>query len=136
MNTASYQPAKLNVYVTFSVSPLTTERSPGDWKSAAENSVPEVPDAAEHRKAPPTVWVALMENEAGLALLVTTDGLALVAAANVAAGRLPAYGVTSVQPACEDSVSVAAGVLEAPAPYRPMYQVVIWATEVKAVPAM
>ena len=29
-----------------------------------------------------------------------------------------------------------AGVLEAPAPYRPRYQVVIWVTEVKAEPAI
>ena len=107
--------------MTFRVSPDTTERSPGDWKSAAENKVPELPVAAEHRNAPPTVWVALMENAAGDALLVTTEGLALVAATNVTAGRLPEYGFTSVQPAWEASVSVAAGVLEAPAPYRPIY---------------
>ena len=83
------------------------------------------------RKAPPTVCVALMENEAGEALLVTTEGLALVAAAKVADGRLPEYGVTSVQPAWEDMVSPAAGVLEAPAPYKPMYQVVIWVVDIK-----
>lgn len=111
--------------MTFNVSPLTTLRSPGAWKSAAENSVPEVPEETEAKNAPPTVAVEVMANEAGEALFVTTDGLALVAEANVAAGRLPEYGVTSVQPACEASVSPAAGVLEAPAPYRPMYQVVI-----------
>ena len=61
--------------------------------------MPEVPEAAEHRNAPPTVAVALIEYEAGLAVLVTTEGLALVAATNVAAGRLPEYGVISVQPA-------------------------------------
>jgi hypothetical protein len=79
------------VYVTFNVSPETTLRSPGDWKSAAENKVPVEPPAVLllTKKAPPTVCVALIEKEAGDAVLVTTDGLALVAAVKVAVGRAP-----------------------------------------------
>ena len=121
------------------VSPEATLRSPGDWKSAAENSVPVEPPLVllEIRNAPPTVAVALIENEAGEALFVTTEGLALVAEANVAAGRVALlYGVISVQPACEEDVSPAAGVLDAPAPYRPMYQEVICEVLVSAVPAI
>ena len=87
------------------------------------------------KNAPPTVAVALIVYEAGEAELVATDGLAVVAVANVQAGRVALlYGVTSVQPVCEDIVSPAAGELEAPAPYKPMYQEVIWATLVSAVP--
>ena len=72
------------------MSPLTTLRSPGDWKSAAENKVPVVPlfVLSLIRNAPPTVDVALMLNEAGEALFVTTEGLAVVAVTNVAAGRV------------------------------------------------
>jgi hypothetical protein len=70
------------------VSPLTTERSP-PVKSEAENSVPEVPDAALAKNAPPTVADEVIEYDALLAEFVTTEGLAVVAAANVAAGRLP-----------------------------------------------
>jgi len=82
--------AKLNVYVTDKVSPLTTERSPGEPKSAAENKVPVVPPLVLLlvRKAPPTVVVPLMLNTAGEAELVTTEGLAVVAVAKVAVTRL------------------------------------------------
>jgi hypothetical protein len=78
------------VYVTFSVSPEVTALSPGEEKSAAENRVPAVPLFALPlvRKAPPTVDVALMENEAGDAELVATEGFAVVAVANVTATRV------------------------------------------------
>ena len=89
------------------------------------------------KNAPPTVAVPLMLNVAGEAELVTTEGLAAVAVTNVAATRVALlYATTSVQPAWEDIVSAAAGVFEAPAPYKPMYQEVIWVTEVKALPAI
>ena len=83
------------------MSPLTTDRSPGDWKSAAENKVPVVPPLVLLlvRNAPPTVVEPFMVNVALLALLVTTEGLALVAAAKEAVGRVDSlYAVTSVQP--------------------------------------
>ena len=70
------------------MSPLTTERSP-PVKSEAENSVPDVPEAALAKNAPPTVAELVMLYEALLAEFVTTEGFAVVAAANVAAGRLP-----------------------------------------------
>ena len=72
------------------MSPETTERSPGDEKSAAENNVPVVPLLALPlvRNAPPTVDVALMLNVAGEAAFVTTDGLAVVAVTKVAATRV------------------------------------------------
>ena len=72
------------------MSPDTTERSPGDEKSAAENNVPVVPPLALPlvRNAPPTVDVALMLNVAGEAAFVTTDGLAVVAVTKVAATRV------------------------------------------------
>ena len=78
------------MYVTDKVSLLTTERSPGEPKSAAENSVPVVPLLALPlvRKAPPTVVVPLMLNVAGEAEFVTTEGLAAVAATNVTATRV------------------------------------------------
>ena len=90
------------VYVTLSVSPDTTERSPGEVKSDAEKSVPVVPLFALPlvRNAPPTVDVALMEKDAGVPEFVATEGLALVAAVKEHATRvLLLYGVTSVQPA-------------------------------------
>jgi hypothetical protein len=74
--------------VTCKVSPFATERSP-PVKSAAENNVPDVPDATLHKNAPAIVAVALILNDALEAELVTTEGLAVVAAANVAAGRVP-----------------------------------------------
>ena len=78
------------MYVTFNVSPDTTTRSPGDWKSEAENSVPEVPEAAVQINAPATVPPELlMENEEGVAELEITDGSAVVGVPNVMAGRLP-----------------------------------------------
>ena len=72
------------------MSPDTTERSPGDAKSAAENSVPVVPPLALPlvKNAPPTVVVPLMLNVAGEAELVTTEGLAVVAVTKVAATRV------------------------------------------------
>jgi hypothetical protein len=78
------------VYVTFNVSPETTERSPGEVKSEAENNVPAVPLFALPlvRNAPPTVEVALIENAAGDAELVATDGLAVVAVTKVQATRV------------------------------------------------
>jgi hypothetical protein len=51
--------------------------------------VPDVPEAALAKNAPPTVAELVMLYEALLAEFVTTEGLAVVAAANVAAGRLP-----------------------------------------------
>ena len=52
------------------------------------------------KNAPPTVDVALIVYDAGEAEFVATDGLAVVAVANVQAGRVALlYGVTSVQPA-------------------------------------
>lgn len=101
------------------MSPETTERSPGELKSEAENSVPVEPPFVLllTKNAPPTVDVALMLNDAGEAELVATDGSAVVGVAKEQVGRVALlYGVTSVQPACEDIVSPAAGVLEAPAP--------------------
>ena len=69
------------------------------------------------RNAPPTVVVPLMLNVAGEAEFVATDGSAVVGVPNVQAGRVDwLYAVTSVQPAWEDMVSEAAGVLDAPAP--------------------
>ena len=75
------------MYVTLSVSPDTTALSPGDEKSTAENNVPAVPLLALPlvRKAPPTVEVALIVNEAGEAELVATEGLAVVAVTKVTA---------------------------------------------------
>lgn len=72
------------------MSPEVTERSPGDEKSAAENKVPVEPDLVLllTRNAPPTVAVALMLNAAAEAELVATEGLAVVAVANVQAGRV------------------------------------------------
>jgi hypothetical protein len=69
-------------------SPDTTERSPGDWKSAALNNVPVVPKIVLLlvKKAPPTVAVASILNTALLEVFVTTEGLAFVDAAKVAAG--------------------------------------------------
>ena len=78
------------VYVTLSVSPDTTALSPGEVKSEAENNVPAVPLLALPlvRKAPPTVEVALIVNEAGEAVFVATEGLAVVAVTNVHATRV------------------------------------------------
>ncbi len=64
--------------------------------------MPVVPDLALLlvRNAPPTVDVALMLNAATEAEFVATDGLAVVAVANVQAGRVALlYGTTSTQPA-------------------------------------
>ena len=73
-----------------SVSPETTERSPGDVKSEAEYSVPVVPLLVLLlvKNAPPTVDVALMLYAAGEAELVATDGFAVVGVANIQAGRV------------------------------------------------
>ena len=78
------------MYVTLSVSPDTTDRSPGEVKSEAENNVPAVPLLALPlvRNAPPTVEVALMVKEEGEAVLVATEGLAVVAVTNVQATRV------------------------------------------------
>ena len=67
------------------MSPDTTDLSPGEVKSEAENNVPAVPLLALPlvRKAPPTVEVALIENDEGDAELVATEGLAVVAVTNV-----------------------------------------------------
>ena len=72
------------------VSPLITERSPGDWNLAAEYSVPVVPDLVLLliKNAPAMVAVALIENVAVEALFVATDGLAVVGVPNVQVGRL------------------------------------------------
>jgi hypothetical protein len=76
--------------VTFNVSPLTTERSPGEEKSTAENKVPVVPLLVLLlvKNAPPMVVVPLIENAAGDAEFVATDGLAVVGVPNVQAGRV------------------------------------------------
>ena len=110
------------------MSPDTTERSPGEEKSTAENKVPVVPLLVLLlvKNAPPTVVVPLIEKDAGEAEFVATDGSAVVGTPKVQAGRVAwLYATTSVQPACEDMVSEAAGVFEAPAPYRPMYQAAV-----------
>lgn len=71
----------------------------------------------EMRNAPPIIAVPLMLNDAGEAELLITDGLAVVAVPNVAAGRVALlYAVTSVQPAWDAAVSPAAGLLVAAAP--------------------
>ena len=122
------------MYVTFNVSPNTTARSPGAEKSAAENSIPVVPPLVllEIKNAPPIVSVALIANEAGDKMLLMTDGLAVVAAPNVHVGRVALlYGKTSVHPAWDAEVSPAAGLLDAAAPYRPMYQVAVAAVPEK-----
>ena len=110
------------------MSPLATERSPGAAKSAAENSVPVVPPlvSLEVRNAPPITAVALMLNDAGEAVLLITEGSAVVAVPNVQVGRVALlYPVSSVQPAWLAIVLPAAGLLDEAAPYRPIYQVVI-----------
>ncbi len=62
------------------MSPETTERSPGDWKSAAENKMPVVPPLVlfDVKNAPPTVVVALMLKVAADAEFVATEGSAVV----------------------------------------------------------
>lgn len=110
------------------MSPFTTARSPGDWKSAAENRTPVVPPLVLLliKNAPPTVTVALIENWAIDKVLEITDGSAVVAVPNTACGRVAwLYEVNSVQPPCEAAVSPAAGLLEAAAPYKPMYQAAV-----------
>ena len=74
--------------MTLSVSPETTERSPGEVKSDAEYRVPVVPPFVLLliKKAPPTVAVALILNTAGEAEFVATDGFAVVGVANEQAG--------------------------------------------------
>jgi len=78
------------VYVTLSVSPDTTDRSPGEVKSEAENKVPVAPLLALPlvKNAPPTVEVPLMVKEEGEAEVVATEGLAVVAVTKVAATRV------------------------------------------------
>jgi hypothetical protein len=78
------------VYVTFKVSPDTTERSPGDVKSEAEYKVPVVPLLVLLliKNAPPTTEVALMLYTAGDAAFVATEGFAVVGVAKVQAGRV------------------------------------------------
>jgi hypothetical protein len=78
------------VYVTFRVSPDTTVRSPGDWKSASENNTPEVPLDTVHKNAPATTPPELLiVNDAGEAELEITEGLAVVAVPNTPALREP-----------------------------------------------
>lgn len=78
------------MYVTFSVSPDTTVRSPGDWKSEAENSVPEVPVVTVQMNAPATTppEPEMLKDE-GEPELEITDGSAVEAVPKVMAGRLP-----------------------------------------------
>jgi hypothetical protein len=132
---APYQVAvRLKVYVTDNVSPDATERSPGEVKSEAENSTPVVPLLVLLliKKAPPTVAVALIVKDAGEALFVATDGLAVVGVPNVQAGRVALlYGTISVKPGCVAAVSLAVGLLDAAAPYRPRYQVAEYEDPVK-----
>ena len=72
------------------MSPDATERSPGDVKSDAENSVPVAPLLVLLlvKNAPPTVDVALMLKTATDAEFVATEGFAVVAVANVQVGRV------------------------------------------------
>jgi len=73
------------------VSPETTVLLP-PVKLEAENKVTVGyvdPVAASHKNAPRTVPPALIENDAGEAELVATEGLAAVAAANEQAFRFP-----------------------------------------------
>lgn len=72
------------------MSPDTTVRSPGDWKSEAENNVPEVPDAAVQMNAPATTPPELeMEKAEGVEELSITEGSAVVGVPKVMAGRVP-----------------------------------------------
>jgi hypothetical protein len=80
----------LNEYVTSRTSPLTTTRSPGDWKSDSENNNPEVPVATFVKNAPAIVAFAFIVNDAVDVELLILDGSFNVAAPNVAALRLPA----------------------------------------------
>jgi hypothetical protein len=73
----------------FKTSPLTTVRSPGAWKSAAENNNPDVPVATLAKNAPAIVALAFIVNDAADAELLMFDGSASVAAPNEAALRLP-----------------------------------------------
>jgi hypothetical protein len=59
-------------------------------KSDAEYSVPVVPPFVLllMRKAPPTVAVALIVNDAGEAEFVATEGFAVVGVPNVQVGRV------------------------------------------------
>ena len=72
------------------MSPDTTERSPGDWKSEAENSVPVVPPLVLLlvKNAPAIVVVPLMLKVAGEPLFVMTEGSAVEAVPNEQAGRV------------------------------------------------
>jgi hypothetical protein len=84
-----YAASAENWYVTDNVSPLTTDRLPGDPKLDTENNTPLVPVATLVKKAPATVTVPFMENCEGAAVLLMTEGSAVVAAPNVTALRLP-----------------------------------------------
>jgi hypothetical protein len=85
-----YSASRLKVYVTFNVSPDTTVLSPGDWKSASENSTPDVPEATVQRKAPATIPPApVIAKLAGDAVFEMTDGSAVLAVPNVMALRVP-----------------------------------------------
>jgi hypothetical protein len=76
--------------VTFRVSPDTTVRSPGDWKSASDINNPDVPLATVHKNAPATTPPAPeILNEEGEALLLITEGSAVVAVPKVTALREP-----------------------------------------------
>ena len=73
------------------MSPDTTVRSPGDWKSDSENKTPEVPLETVHKNAPATTPPAPeMVKEEGEAELLMTEGSAVVAVPNVTALREPA----------------------------------------------
>tara|TARA_R110000782_G_scaffold48670_2_gene106437 strand:+ start:2627 stop:2983 length:357 start_codon:yes stop_codon:yes gene_type:complete len=85
-----YAASRLNVYVTLIVSPDTTDRSPGEEKSAAENRIPVVPLLVllDVRNAPPMIVDALILKDAGDAVFVITEGSAVVAVPNVHACRV------------------------------------------------
>jgi len=72
------------------VSPDTTERSPGEEKSDAENRIPVVPDLVLLlvKNAPPIVVVPVMLNAAGEAELLITAGSAAVDDPKEQAGRV------------------------------------------------
>jgi hypothetical protein len=84
-----YAASRLKVYDTFSVSPLTTLRSPGESKSASENRMPEVPLATVQINAPATVAVLVIANDDGEPVLSMTEGAAVVGVPKVTALREP-----------------------------------------------
>jgi hypothetical protein len=73
--------------------------------------LPDVPVLTEEIKAPATVAVPLIVKDTAVAVFDPAE-----VEPKVIAGRLPEYGVTSDQPACDASVSPTAAV---PVPFNP-----------------